>query len=330
MAGTFSLGGNINGVDQQEQDQQQKTNWVWYRNTNTNNNNIIPSSSSSLWQIPPDQQQQQQILMHHHQQQQSLDLYPSHRHHQIDVSDLATSSSRSITISCRDCGNQAKKDCTHMRCRTCCKSHGFDCTTHVRSTWIPVARRRERQQQLNMSTSGGDGGGGGSGGSGSNVPKRHRDTTLPRTSSSRLPSDSAGLEMGEASNFPAEVSSDALFRCVKMSGVDDGGDGQYAYQTMVNIGGHLFKGILYDQGLENSYISGGGGSGGSDHQSSSSRGNPFNTPAVNVDGGGGGGGGGSSAMFIDPNNSGGYYSNNITTMFMPPPGSQFYQNPPRS
>lgn len=185
MAGIFSLGGtNNNGDEEEENQQQQKTNWVWCR-SRTNTNNINPSPS--LWQIPPEQQ----MLMHHHPQhpqQQSLDLYPGH---QIDVSDLATSS-RSITISCRDCGNQAKKDCTHMRCRTCCKSRGFDCSTHVRSTWIPVARRRERQHQLNMSTSGGGGGNSSGGGGGSNVPKRHRDTSLPGTSSSRLPSDSAG------------------------------------------------------------------------------------------------------------------------------------------
>ena len=24
--------------------------------------------------------------------------------------------------SCQDCGNNAKKDCTHMRCHTCCRS----------------------------------------------------------------------------------------------------------------------------------------------------------------------------------------------------------------
>ena len=33
-----------------------------------------------------------------------------------------------------------------MRCRTCCKSRGFDCATHIRSTWVPAAKRRERQQ----------------------------------------------------------------------------------------------------------------------------------------------------------------------------------------
>lgn len=51
-------------------------------------------------------------------------------------------------ISCQDCGNQAKKDCPHMRCRTCCKSRGFQCQTHVKSTWVPASKRRERQQQL--------------------------------------------------------------------------------------------------------------------------------------------------------------------------------------
>ena len=51
-------------------------------------------------------------------------------------------------VSCQDCGNQAKKDCVHQRCRTCCKSRGFTCGTHVKSTWVPAAKRRDRQQQL--------------------------------------------------------------------------------------------------------------------------------------------------------------------------------------
>ncbi|KAG4977450.1 hypothetical protein JHK86_036924 [Glycine max] len=46
-------------------------------------------------------------------------------------------------ISCQNCGNQAKKDCPHMWCRTCCKSRGFDCQTHVKSTWVPASRLRE-------------------------------------------------------------------------------------------------------------------------------------------------------------------------------------------
>ena len=49
---------------------------------------------------------------------------------------------------CQDCGNQAKKDCGYMRCRTCCRSKGFECRTHIRSTWVPAYRRRQRHQQL--------------------------------------------------------------------------------------------------------------------------------------------------------------------------------------
>lgn len=59
-----------------------------------------------------------------------------------------SSSSSGGSISCQDCGNQAKKDCVYMRCRTCCKSRGFDCATHVRSTWVPASVRRDRHQKL--------------------------------------------------------------------------------------------------------------------------------------------------------------------------------------
>jgi LRP1 type putative zinc finger protein len=70
-----------------------------------------------------------------------------------------------------------------------------------------------------------------------------------------------GLELG---NFPPELNSPAVFRCVKVSAMD-AQDERYAYQTAVNIGGRVFKGILYDQGLEGNYTSanavGGGGGG---------------------------------------------------------------------
>ena len=49
--------------------------------------------------------------------------------------------------------------------------------------------------------------------------------------------------------MPPEVSSPAVFRCVRVSSIEEDEDDQeYAYQTAVNIGGHIFKGILYDQG----------------------------------------------------------------------------------
>lgn len=58
---------------------------------------------------------------------------------------LGSSSLPAGATTCQDCGNQAKKDCPHRRCRTCCKNRGYDCSTHVKSTWVPAARRRERQ-----------------------------------------------------------------------------------------------------------------------------------------------------------------------------------------
>ncbi|CAK7329637.1 unnamed protein product [Dovyalis caffra] len=129
---------------------------------------------------------------------------------------------------CQDCGNQAKKDCVYMRCRTCCKSKGFPCPTHVKSTWVPAVRRRQRAQNLSpiqqLQLQG-------------HNPKRLRENP------------STGLEMV---NFPAEVHSTATFRCFRVSSIDEAID-QFAYQTSVNIGGHVFKGILYDQGPENRY-----------------------------------------------------------------------------
>lgn len=54
----------------------------------------------------------------------------------------------SFSSRCQDCGNQAKKECVYLRCRTCCRNKGFQCQTHVKSTWIPLYRRRQRPQQL--------------------------------------------------------------------------------------------------------------------------------------------------------------------------------------
>nr|KYP46569.1 hypothetical protein KK1_031798 [Cajanus cajan] len=160
-------------------------------------------------------------------------------------------------MNCQDCGNQAKKDCAHLRCRTCCKSRGFQCQTHVKSTWVPAAKRRERQQQLASlqhqqnqppQFRGGD------------HSKRHRDNIEGAASlaCAPVPITTTGLELGQ---FPPELNSPAVFRCVKVSAMD-AADERYAYQTAVNIGGHVFKGILYDQGVEGPYSAGCEGSSG--------------------------------------------------------------------
>ncbi|KAK4274815.1 hypothetical protein QN277_017987 [Acacia crassicarpa] len=150
-------------------------------------------------------------------------------------------------MNCQDCGNQAKKDCAHLRCRTCCRSRGFPCQTHVKSTWVPAARRREREQQhqqLQQRQLHGD------------TSKRHRETHgAAATQLARIPSPitSTGLELRQ---FPHELNSPAEFQCVRVNSVDTPEE-QYAYQTAVSIGGHVFKGILYDQGPDAPYNAGG-------------------------------------------------------------------------
>ncbi|CAL9171726.1 unnamed protein product, partial [Musa hybrid cultivar] len=104
---------------------------------------------------------------------------------------------------CQDCGNQAKKDCIHRRCRTCCKSRGFECSTHVKSTWVPASQART----------------------------------------------SVTPDAGAIENLPGHVRAPAVFKCVRVTSIDDGED-EYAYHAVVKIGGRVFKGFLYDQGLD--------------------------------------------------------------------------------
>ncbi|XP_027357012.1 protein SHI RELATED SEQUENCE 3-like [Abrus precatorius] len=128
---------------------------------------------------------------------------------------------------CQDCGNQAKKECSYSRCRTCCKNKGFECPTHIKSTWTPVDRRRQREQlQPSPPTYQGE------------IPQKHK----------QINPYSASFEF----KFPAAMNSMAIFRCVQVRSMDDAVN-EIAYQTSVNIGGHLFSGLLYDQGPEQSY-----------------------------------------------------------------------------
>nr|WHL55523.1 LRP1 [Litchi chinensis] len=166
-------------------------------------------------------------------------------------------SGSSSGTTCQDCGNQAKKDCSHRRCRTCCKSRGFDCATHVKSTWVPAARRRERQL---MVVGGGTVGGVGSSGSTSGIKKPRlitsQTTTTSHTSTSNttpprsFDTSSSHQDAGFRDTLPGQVRAPAVFKCVRVTAVEDGDD-EYAYQAVVKIGGHVFKGFLYDQGVDN-------------------------------------------------------------------------------
>ncbi|ONK63559.1 uncharacterized protein A4U43_C07F16510 [Asparagus officinalis] len=51
-------------------------------------------------------------------------------------------------------------------------------------------------------------------------------------------------------SLPGHVRAPAVFKCVRVTSVEDDGEDEYAYQAMVKIGGHVFKGFLYDQGSD--------------------------------------------------------------------------------
>ncbi|XP_055814739.1 protein SHI RELATED SEQUENCE 1 [Solanum dulcamara] len=211
-------------------------------------------------------------------------------------SELEEGISSSSSSRCQDCGNQAKKDCTYMRCRTCCKSRGFQCETHVKSTWVPVSTRRPRhqlhhhttiQQQQQQLQNGPN-------------PKRYR------------PNEVIGDDQ-EGGDFPGEVSFPAVFRCIRVSSIDNVVD-QYAYQTSVKIAGHVFKGILYDQGPDhesprcNNYMVGESSSSGFHLQQ------PPNLPPT------------TTTTFPPPPSS--TYPNLFSAFSMP--GTQFFQYPKSS
>ncbi|XP_023531848.1 protein LATERAL ROOT PRIMORDIUM 1-like isoform X2 [Cucurbita pepo subsp. pepo] len=180
---------------------------------------------------------------------------------------------------CHDCGNQAKKDCNHRRCRSCCKSRGFDCATHVKSTWVPAARRRERQVLSAAAAAAATGGTSSGSTSGGKKPRliASQTTTNSHTSTSNTPTRSfdtcSDMSYKRAKKLPEQVRAPAVFKCVRVTAVEGGGSGgnEYAYQAVVKIGGHVFKGYLYDHGVEaregfpmlSDLHLGGGGDGGS-------------------------------------------------------------------
>ncbi|CAK9178466.1 unnamed protein product [Ilex paraguariensis] len=248
MSGFFSLGGK-----EQEQEQDTTHNLFLFKNEE------IYSKGFEIWQQYYHQHQQK--LQQHQLLDVDFSVGPSRRiirDNNNNVGDDSSYRSGFFRVmrqgagtgggpgmNCQDCGNQAKKDCAHMRCRSCCKSRGFQCQTHVKSTWVPAAKRREKQHQL----------------AGLHhqppPPQQQQQLTLGGENPKRQ-RENPGLEVG---HFPAEVNSEAVFRCLRVS-MDDA-DNQYAYQTAVNIGGHVFQGILYHQGPDHSgYTLGQSSSGG--------------------------------------------------------------------
>ncbi|KAJ4702036.1 protein SHI RELATED SEQUENCE 1-like [Melia azedarach] len=242
MAGWFYLGGREEARSKQEEEEEEEKeeNLYLYRS-----NEEIYNKGFELW---PQYYHQQENMSNYV----SFGVGPSRRNF-INASDDSPRSGFSGMrqgggggMNCQDCGNQAKKDCSHMRCRTCCKSRGFQCQTHVKSTWVPAAKRRERQQHLSALQRQQQQ-------QQQQQQNQEEERQQFRGENPKRQRENQGLEL---SQFPSELSSPAVFRCVRVSAMDDP-DEQFAYQTAVNIGGHLFKGLLYDQGPEGSYTAAG-------------------------------------------------------------------------
>ncbi|KAL4203681.1 hypothetical protein AMTRI_Chr01g105120 [Amborella trichopoda] len=181
-------------------------------------------------------------------------LVPEHSHSQGPERRGGESSGSTVggTTTCQDCGNQAKKDCLHRRCRTCCKSRGFDCATHVKSTWVPAARRRERHMAAAVTGEGAAGVGGGKKPrlAASSQGTSHTSTsanTPPRSFDTGSSHQDVNYSTGSGS-LPSRVRAPAVFKCVRVSSIEDDGEDEYAYQAVVKIGGRIFKGVLYDHG----------------------------------------------------------------------------------
>ncbi|QHO32023.1 Protein LATERAL ROOT PRIMORDIUM [Arachis hypogaea] len=143
---------------------------------------------------------------------------------------------------CQDCGNRAKKDCSYKRCRTCCKGRGYDCSTHVKSTWVPVSHRRARDITVVAAAA-----------LGANKRLRafgsSQTTTTTNTSHSSTSNATTTKNAEFKQSLPSHVRAPAAFRCHRVSAIGNGED-EITYLATVHICGHVFKGFLYDQGAD--------------------------------------------------------------------------------
>ncbi|KAG9132284.1 hypothetical protein Leryth_012960 [Lithospermum erythrorhizon] len=213
MANFFALGDGRETTNNDQDHHQNHNNHItesWF--SLFRNEEIQPYKGLELWQ-------HQQSTTHHHQQQQQhpqLEDYSLLRPGFFMVRQGSSSNNNGGGISCQDCGNQAKKDCEHMRCRTCCKSRGFECQTHVKSTWVPAAERRKRQLAADSSN-------------GSLQGKSSSHEHMQQEEAHQL---YRGTRLEVRNNFPPEVNSKASFRCIRVGSINDAQQ-EYAYQYSI-------------------------------------------------------------------------------------------------
>ncbi|CAH2064147.1 unnamed protein product, partial [Thlaspi arvense] len=137
---------------------------------------------------------------------------------------------------CRDCGNRAKKECLFEMCRTCCKSRGYHCATHVKSTWVPSSHHRsssssssDRRKKLKIDSS-------------SDKPNPSNVSIVP-TATSRQ-------ETSFKERLPGKIEAPAVFRRTRVTAISDNEQAEIGYQATVTISGHVFKGFLHYHGVD--------------------------------------------------------------------------------
>ncbi|ESQ45030.1 hypothetical protein EUTSA_v10010750mg [Eutrema salsugineum] len=131
---------------------------------------------------------------------------------------------------CRDCGNRAKKECLFERCRTCCKTRGYQCATHVKSTWVPSSSSSssDRKKKLRIDYS---------------DKYNSANVSIVRTTTSRQ-------ETSFKEGLPGKIEAPAVFRRTRVTAISNNEQAEIGYQATVTINGHVFKGFLHYYGVD--------------------------------------------------------------------------------
>ncbi|KAL0848009.1 hypothetical protein Bca101_021256 [Brassica carinata] len=135
---------------------------------------------------------------------------------------------------CRDCGNRAKKECLFERCRTCCKGRGYNCATHVKSTWVPSSAA-SRSSSLSSSD---------------RNKKLKIDSSDITKSVLIVPTTTSRQETSFKERLPGKIEAPAVFRRTRVTAVSNNEQAEIGYQATVTISGLVFKGFLHYYGAD--------------------------------------------------------------------------------
>ncbi|KFK34683.1 hypothetical protein AALP_AA5G177900 [Arabis alpina] len=139
---------------------------------------------------------------------------------------------------CKDCGNRAKKECLFERCRTCCKSRGYHCVTHVKSTWIPSSSSSSQHHRTATSLSSSD------------RKKKLRIDPSDKATVLIVPTTTSRQETSFKEGLPGKIEAPAVFKRTRVTAISNNEQAEIGYQATVTISGHVFKGFLHYYGVD--------------------------------------------------------------------------------